>query len=229
MTAEQRRSSRRSLRKAPIRYLHAEMDQYHDGFMYNYCEAGLYFELFEPLNYDDRLHVIIPDHRTGAAGPAGFPYYLSQVCWCRELEGLQKPRYGVGVAILEKSYDLQWLPNEPQYRECDICGRKSTGGTRLPYRRHDLSVPGLLLFLGRNARGNHQGTDQTLPGRQRLIRIRNDVAHQRRPTQGACFFTRRFFASFRVRPFPARKPARILSALRQTIKSLSWSGGISSV
>jgi len=33
----------------------------------------------------------------------------------------------------------------------------------------------------------------------------------------------------RVQPFPTRKPARILTALRQTIKSLSWSGGLSSV
>ena len=122
MAAEQRKSSRRSLPKAPIRYLHAEMDQYHDGFMYNYCEAGLYIELFESLNCDDRLHVIIPGHRIGAAGPADSPYYLSQVRWCRELEALRKQCYGVGLAILEKSHDLQWLPHEPQNRACDMCG-----------------------------------------------------------------------------------------------------------
>ena len=126
MAAEQRRSSRRSLPKAPIRYLHAEMDQYHEGFMYNYCEAGLYIELFEPLSRDDRLHVIIPGHRTDAAGPAGFPYYLSQVRWCRELEGPRKQRYGVGVAILAKSHDLQWLPHEPYCRECTMCGQNLT-------------------------------------------------------------------------------------------------------
>lgn len=126
MAAEQRKSSRRSLPKAPIRYLHAEMDKYHDGFMYNYCETGLYIELFEFLNCDDRLHVIIPGHRTGAAGPAGFPCYLSQVRWCRELGAPPKPRYGVGVSILEKRYDLQWLPQEPQHRECAMCGENLT-------------------------------------------------------------------------------------------------------
>jgi len=122
MDAEQRRASERRPHKAPIRYLHAEMEQYYDAHMYNYCEAGLYIEVFEPLNRDDRLHVIMPDHRPGSDGPAGFPYYLSQVRWCRELESHRAPRYGVGVTILEKSNDLQWLPDKPQHSECDLCG-----------------------------------------------------------------------------------------------------------
>ena len=121
MVTEQRRSSQRRQHKGPLRYLHDEMDQYYDATMYNYCEQGFYFEVFEPLDRDDRLHIIIPDHRSGVNGPARFPYYLSRVRWCRELESLRTPRFGVGVNILEKGHDLRWLPDDSQNRTCDLC------------------------------------------------------------------------------------------------------------
>lgn len=124
MVAKHRRASNRRSHKAPIRYLHTEMDQYYDAYMYNYCSAGMYFEAFESLKRDDRLHLVIPDHRPDAPGPARYPYYLSQVCWCRELAGDRTARYGVGVAILKKSTELQGLPIGREHRECDMCGER---------------------------------------------------------------------------------------------------------
>jgi len=70
--------------------------------MYNFSEDGLYFESIHALEPESRITIMMPNYAPETAGPEAFQSYLVEIRWCQDRSEQEKPRYGVGVRILEK-------------------------------------------------------------------------------------------------------------------------------
>ena len=112
----------RTLYEAPIQYYQSQSDHYFNSRMYNFSEDGLYFESIHALEPESRITIMMPNYAPETAGPEAFQSYLVEIRWCQDRSEQEKPRYGVGVRILEKSHSRS-TDTEPQKRQsCDLCG-----------------------------------------------------------------------------------------------------------
>ena len=121
MQTQSRRKCERHQSEAPVQYVYRQPDLYYNSRVLNYCEDGMYFESIQPLELNSQVRIIMPNYSSEASGPEAFQSYLAEIRWCQKIPDEKPSQFGVGVEILEKSYE-RLTKIEPQSRQtCDRC------------------------------------------------------------------------------------------------------------
>ncbi len=122
MTPDNRRAHGRVHYEADIQYAPADAGAYLDSRMYNYSRMGMYLEVPQFLAPGGDVLIRMKDYAPDAHGPEAYQSYVANIRWCREIEDLDYPLFGLGVQFLERHHSVLEAPVRSKAVTCDLCG-----------------------------------------------------------------------------------------------------------
>ena len=121
MQTYSRRKTERHPSEAPVQYVYRQPDRFYNSQIVNYSEDGLYFRSFQPLEPDSQIRINMPNYSSGASGPEAYQSYTAAVRWCQKISDDKSSQFGVGIEILEKSYERLTDIATRVRQTCDRC------------------------------------------------------------------------------------------------------------
>ena len=104
----------------PVMYADCDTICYYDGKVYNRSVAGVYFVSARAPKLESDIFIKPKTHLIERFGQRGGLPSRAKVIWCREIERMDEPCFGVGVQYMVNSH-VNTL--EASYA-CDLCGER---------------------------------------------------------------------------------------------------------